>query len=238
MGEDITGTQSQVSLLRGDTGDNDDGSCDTDSEGWTSYEGECSSSLQDMQLQEGDEATTRNLRSVWYFPTQSYKGAHFATFPQQLPYNCLKASISEQGCCPTCGSQWARVVEKPMPPSKDTRTPGEHTPTGNGKLSGAKLQEWIDQNPAQTIGFLPTCTCPPQEPVPAVVLDIFCGSGTTGIVARELGAHFIGLDLSYPYLHDQARDRLGLTALDAWAQGKGKQDGKVISDLPLFEVKA
>jgi hypothetical protein len=38
-------------------------------------------------------------------------------------------------------------------------------------------------------------------------------------VARELGRHGIGLDLSYTYLHDQARTRLDLAALDAWTNG-------------------
>ncbi len=37
----------------------------------------------------------RNLRSVWTIPTQSFKGAHFATFPQRLVEPCVKA-----GCPP------------------------------------------------------------------------------------------------------------------------------------------
>ena len=84
--------------------------------------------------------------------------------------------------------------------------------------------------PVELMRWLVRLVTPPS----GVCLDPFCGSGTTGLVARELGAHFIGLDLSYSYLHDQARDRLGLAALDAWAQGTGKRDGKVITDLPLF----
>jgi DNA modification methylase len=52
-----------------------------------------------------------------------------------------------------------------------------------------------------------------------IVLDPFAGSGTTLQVARELGRHGIGLDLSYTYLHDQARTRLDLAALDAWTNG-------------------
>jgi len=33
----------------------------------------------------------RNLRDVWTFPTQPYKDAHFATFPEALPERCIKA---------------------------------------------------------------------------------------------------------------------------------------------------
>jgi site-specific DNA-methyltransferase (adenine-specific) len=36
--------------------------------------------------------------------------------------------------------------------------------------------------------------------VPATVLDPFCGSGTTGLVALTYGRNFIGIDLSPEYL--------------------------------------
>lgn len=109
-----------------------------------------------------------------------------------------------------------------------------------------------------TLGWQPTCKCKrvcpscaggsvdwtinspccqnkgsvPFDPVPAIVLDPFCGSGTTLLVARKLGRRAIGLDLSFDYLHDQAKTRLGLTALEEWETGK---NGKgAIDDLPLF----
>ena len=107
----------------------------------------------------------------------------------------------------------------------------------------------------QTLGFRPTCTCstyPPDtsyggpndvgelegvpfDPIPATVLDPFVGSGTTLQVARALGRHGIGLDLSYSYLHDQARERLGLAALDAWGQESiDGGNGCSVEELPLF----
>jgi DNA modification methylase len=33
----------------------------------------------------------RNMRSVWSFPTEAFKGAHFATFPRELVQRCLLA---------------------------------------------------------------------------------------------------------------------------------------------------
>ena len=39
----------------------------------------------------------------------------------------------------------------------------------------------------------------PYDPVPAVVLDPFCGSGTTGLVAHKLGRVFAGVELSESY---------------------------------------
>jgi DNA modification methylase len=36
----------------------------------------------------------RNSRSVWTMPTQGYKGAHFATFPEELAARCIKAGTA------------------------------------------------------------------------------------------------------------------------------------------------
>jgi len=41
-----------------------------------------------------------------------------------------------------------------------------------------------------------------------IVLDPFCGSGTTGMVAIKHRRNFIGLDLSKKYLHELAQERL------------------------------
>jgi len=49
-----------------------------------------------------------------------------------------------------------------------------------------------------------------------IILDPFVGSGTTLLVARNLGRSAIGLDLSYTYLHDQASKRLELDKLKKW----------------------
>jgi len=45
--------------------------------------------------------------------------------------------------------------------------------------------------------------------VPAIVFDPFVGSGTTLQVARALGRHGIGCDISFEYLHKNAAQRLG-----------------------------
>jgi len=49
------------------------------------------------------------------------------------------------------------------------------------------------------------CTCPEQ---PAdLILDPFCGAGTTGVVALRLGRRFLGLELKPEYV-ELARDRI------------------------------
>jgi hypothetical protein len=47
----------------------------------------------------------------------------------------------------------------------------------------------------------------PPAPVPCLILDPFCGSGTVGLVARRLGRRFVGFDLSAEYVR-MARDRI------------------------------
>ena len=71
-------------------------------------------------------------------------------------------------------------------------------------------------------------------PVDGIVLDPFAGSGTTGIVARKLGRSFVGLDLSFEYLQNIARRRLGLTALDDWTNGAQPSEVNT-TGLPLFQ---
>lgn len=44
-----------------------------------------------------DIVDTRNKRSVWTIPTQPYKGAHFATFPESLVEPCILAGCPAGG---------------------------------------------------------------------------------------------------------------------------------------------
>ncbi len=65
--------------------------------------------MPDKSKEELQKNTTRNLRNVWTFATQPYKGAHFATFPKELPLRCIKAASPDKGCCRFCGTPWKRV---------------------------------------------------------------------------------------------------------------------------------
>lgn len=67
--------------------------------------------MPDKPKEELQENTTRNPRNVWTFATQPYKGAHFATFPDKLPIQCIRAACPEKGCCRFCGTPWKRVTK-------------------------------------------------------------------------------------------------------------------------------
>lgn len=155
----------------------------------------------------------RNRRSVWTIATESYSGAHFATFPQALVEPCILAGSSARGCCPACGAPWARVVEREAPPNEvytKTRKSDDlnvRTNVYKNKGSGQKVQDWLNNHPPTTTGWRPTCACDAGDPVPALILDPFFGSGTTGQVSIETGRAFVGIELSEEYIK-LARKRL------------------------------
>jgi DNA modification methylase len=155
-----------------------------------------------MRSAPGEAATLnpagRNLRSVWTIATAPYPGAHFATFPPKLVEPCVKAGTSERGVCPDCGAPWARVVE---------REGGERYATGksatkNGAGLATAFSGYTDGSSAPTFtttGWRPTCDHG-GEPVPAVVLDPFAGTGTVGMVAQSLSRRAVLIDLNPDYL--------------------------------------
>ena len=171
------------------------------------------------------EATTevgRRLRSVWTVPTGSYSGDHSASYPPELIEPMILAGTSAKGVCPVCGAPWKRLVKRTKHPSRDMEEQRASAALRTGRADGyvpgpeGKLDE------VRTVGWTRTCQHE-GEPVPASVLDPFCGTGTTGMVCRELGRNFVGVDLSWSYLNSEARVR----ALRQTPQHK-------IDELPLF----
>src|SRR3990167_10289588 len=162
---------------------------------------------------------SRNRRDVWTIPTSPFKDAHFATFPPKLVGPCVLAGTSAKGVCPECGAPWERVTETgEVIPLRGNSTAGPKARSGErmGRLAAglAESGHVPGVTPRTTTGWRPTCDHW-GEPVPAVVLDPFCGSGTVGQVCRENGRRFVGLDLSWKYLHElaYARAELGQLAL-------------------------
>lgn len=139
---------------------------------------------------------TRNKRTVWTVATKSFKGSHFAVFPDALVRPCILAGTSEKGCCPECGSPWKRIVDKERQatrPGKDTKVKGTTAKTHGNRDPQRHVTRVI------TKGWEPTCECGRKDVAPCCVLDPFSGAGTTAKVAASKGRMFFGIELNSEY---------------------------------------
>lgn len=171
------------------------------------------------------EKTGANLRTVWSINTEALKSQHFAAFPQKLVVPCIKAGTSERGCCPKCGAHWTRIVARgrnatrPGDESKVAeviaRTKLGNTP-GKAKTSSKSTLGFAleigNRDPQRhvtftsTVGWEPGCACG-EDAIPCTVLDPYCGSGTTLLVASKLGRRSIGCELNPEYV-EMAKQRI------------------------------
>ena len=147
---------------------------------------------------------TRNPRSVRTVSAKPFKGAHFAIFPPDLPVAYIKASTSEVGACPHCGTPWRRILARVGDPARDWRsadTPAElYGAHGRRRSKGQPADVGQNSIPREHVGWERPCRCPHGRPVPCVVLDPFAGSGTTLAVAVALGRHSVGVEAQSAYV--------------------------------------
>lgn len=134
---------------------------------------------------ERGEPLVANLQSVWTIPTQPYRGAHFATYPERLVWTALATVAPRFGVCVRCGAPWARRLHR----GEERRRLG----TYSAPLPGCKHAEGTEA---------------------ALVLDPFAGSGTTLKIARLRHLRSVGIELSERSAN-LARDRAGHADLEA-----------------------
>jgi len=174
-----------------------------------------------------DPTAGRNCRSVWIMPTEPCREAHFATFPSALPSRCIKAGTSEKGCCGECGAPWQRATERT---ALTRERPNELTKRTGEAGTGNHCANTVAGVAVRTTGWEPTCECNSSEIVPCTVLDPFSGSGTTGMVATELGRRYIGCELNPEYAEISTR------RIESWnRRDVAKAAAPAASQKELFE---
>jgi len=138
----------------------------------------------------------RNKRTVWSVNTKPYKGAHFATFPEDLVVPMIKAGCPEF-VCKKCGKAREKVIEKD---GEFQRRWSKNNVEGSPYIKQSSMQ-----NIYKVIG-LTDCGCNAGFGG-GVVLDPFFGSGTTGVVAIRNRRNYIGIELNPEYIK-LANDRI------------------------------
>ncbi len=184
-------------------------------------------------LGEHPVAATRNCWNYWLIGTEPTSHQHYATFPTALVSRCIRAG-SPEACCGSCGKGWQRGITVTGEWRAQHDRTGKHDGIIYRRNPGGGLVG-PNTNRERSVGDLhPTCSCV-ATPVPSLVYDPFSGSGTVPLVARHLGRHGIGSDLSWSYLQI-ARERLGFTDLALWEGTQLlHQDPVSVEGLPLFQ---
>jgi DNA modification methylase len=146
-----------------------------------------------------------NIRSVWAIATQPFPDAHFATFPERLVDRCISAGTSEKGVCAECGASYVRMVTDTTGYAtfKESERARKGTSMRSSALETLGLTTGTSNKSViptrRTTGWRSSCKCNAAI-TPTTVLDPFCGSGTTGVVATRLGRNFIGIELNPEYV--------------------------------------
>jgi DNA modification methylase len=146
--------------------------------------------------------------SVWVIPTEPLRVPdhlgidHFAAFPSEWPKRIIQG-WSPDGVCVECGEGRRPVTSEPekiggrIRGEVDAMALGVVESDGHGFTAiGARSQ----YTTSRTIsGYACACAEPTADTTPAVVLDVFGGTGTTAMVAKALGRHGITVDMSADY---------------------------------------
>jgi DNA modification methylase len=146
----------------------------------------------------------RVMPNVWRVSLESYTQEHYAPYPAALCERPI-ASCCPMNVCTVCGHLRTRIVEKEVyvEEGKDpearifgkyTKKPGD--PDFQKKAGRQDAgRHYVPKKPV-TKGWL---ECEHKAYTGGIVLDPYCGSGTTGKIALSLGRRFIGIDLYQNY---------------------------------------
>ncbi|MCK4384714.1 MAG: site-specific DNA-methyltransferase [candidate division Zixibacteria bacterium] len=146
----------------------------------------------------------RNPGDLVQFPTQPSPGVHYAAFPEKLCEDPIKVGCPEF-VCKSCGKPRERISEGTSKLAFNIRV----RDVKRGRIKNVDRiasEKEVDRHEEgvthvgkgkRTVGWT-DCGCGAGFE-PGIVLDPFCGTGVTGVVAKELGRKFIGIDIKLEY---------------------------------------
>jgi DNA modification methylase len=159
--------------------------------------------------------------------------AHYAPFSPALAAICISAGSSPR-TCEKCGAPWERITEERCieryelpqddPRYRPARYVGKYDAIKQGGGTGMRYHE------VKTVGWGQTCNCENDGSGRSVVLDPFSGSGTTPMVAEQMGRDSVAIDAS-PVYCDVIEARM--RGLQQGTLSKGGE-GEILRQATLF----
>ncbi len=153
----------------------------------------------------------RRLPNVWSIPPSSRGKGHFASYPTALVERPIAMTCPEWVTTKGPRERIVKTVEYDEKKPNVPRIFSQYSLVKNKTLTQAELtQNAGRQDAGRTytpkhavhVGW----TLEDEPTRPGIVLDMFCGTGTTGEAALRLGRRFIGIDL-YEEFANQAWER-------------------------------
>jgi DNA modification methylase len=144
---------------------------------------------------------------LWKLSTQPYRGAHYATFPLELPTRLIMAMCPLRVCV-ECGRPSERITAVDYE-AHGVKNPNEPRLVGADAMVNGSAQGMTHGRATKTVETLGWSDCGHNTWRTGNVLDPFAGSGTTLQAAQNVGRHAIGIDLD-PRCAELAQQRVGL----------------------------
>ena len=177
------------------------------------------------EIKDADINPLRNKRDVWKINTVPFKGGHYAAYPPKLVKTLSLIHISEPIAPATAerlkrGMKGGNKYGKPVPGQPQPQS--INRPREHGEIKDADINPLRNKRDVWKINTVPFkgghyAAYPPKLvetcllagcPEGGIVLDPFMGSGTTGMVASQMGRHFVGIELNPEYT-ELAYKRIG-----------------------------
>lgn len=157
------------------------------------------SSYEGMDVKKMCHPDGKNPGSCIMFPIEPSGEDHYATFPETLPEMFIRCA-SPEAICRKCGKSRIKLYDKEV---------REATKSNYNDGYGQSGLHWDEATKRTFIGYS-DCGCKVGYEK-SIILDPFCGSGTTLQMAMRLGRDFIGIDLSeaYCWLSQKSIEKVG-----------------------------